>query len=70
MVGAIPKITRTGRYLDAKDGTRFFVKGITYQTQAALPSQERKGKKDARVRKKLGLSRRCASFPSLLPLPV
>ncbi|KAJ7867260.1 hypothetical protein B0H13DRAFT_1636226, partial [Mycena leptocephala] len=24
-VGAIPKITRTGRYLYADDGTRFFV---------------------------------------------
>jgi hypothetical protein len=35
-VGAIPKITRTGRYLYADDGTRFFVKGITYQTQGAF----------------------------------
>ncbi|KAJ7867262.1 hypothetical protein B0H13DRAFT_1481149, partial [Mycena leptocephala] len=35
-VGAIPKVMRTGRYLYADDGTRFFVKGITYQTQGAL----------------------------------
>ncbi|KAJ7913617.1 hypothetical protein B0H13DRAFT_1612353, partial [Mycena leptocephala] len=35
-VGAIPKITRTGRYLYADDGTRFFVKGITYRTQGAF----------------------------------
>jgi hypothetical protein len=36
LVGAVPKITRTGRYLYADDGTRFFVKGITYQTQGAF----------------------------------
>ncbi|KAJ7853415.1 1,3-beta-glucanosyltransferase [Mycena leptocephala] len=36
LVGAVPKITRTGRYLYADDGTRFFVKGITYQTQGLV----------------------------------
>ncbi|KAJ7913614.1 hypothetical protein B0H13DRAFT_2466654, partial [Mycena leptocephala] len=35
-VGAIPKITRTGQYLYADDGTRFFVKGIKYQTQGPV----------------------------------
>ncbi|KAJ7476639.1 Glucanosyltransferase-domain-containing protein [Mycena latifolia] len=30
-VGAIPKITRTGRYLYSDDGSRFYIKGITYQ---------------------------------------
>ncbi|KAJ7867269.1 hypothetical protein B0H13DRAFT_1478545, partial [Mycena leptocephala] len=35
-VGAIPKITRTGRYLYAKDGSRLFIKWTTYQTQGAL----------------------------------
>ncbi|KAJ7913599.1 hypothetical protein B0H13DRAFT_1612408, partial [Mycena leptocephala] len=35
-VGGIPKITRTGRYLYAEDGSRCFVKEITYQTQGAF----------------------------------
>ncbi|KAJ7785907.1 1,3-beta-glucanosyltransferase [Mycena metata] len=30
-VGAISKVTRTGRYLYTDDGTRFFVKGVAYQ---------------------------------------
>jgi hypothetical protein len=37
-VAALPKITRTGRYLYSADGTRFFVKGIAYQQQGACSS--------------------------------
>ncbi|KAJ7913611.1 hypothetical protein B0H13DRAFT_1712477, partial [Mycena leptocephala] len=48
-VGAIPKITRTGRYLYADDGTRFFVKGITYRTQGAFSC----GKSGEEKRRKL-----------------
>lgn len=33
VAGAIPKVSRTGRYLFTDDGNRFFVKGIAYQTQ-------------------------------------
>ncbi|PSR80725.1 hypothetical protein PHLCEN_2v6641 [Hermanssonia centrifuga] len=32
-VGAISNVTRSGRYLYNADGTRFFIKGIAYQTQ-------------------------------------
>lgn len=32
-VQAIPKVTRTGRYLYQEDGTRFYIKGIAYQAQ-------------------------------------
>ena len=32
-VAALPKITRTGRYLYSDDGSRFLIKGIAYQTQ-------------------------------------
>lgn len=32
-VQAIPKVTRTGRYLYQEDGTRFYIKGIAYQEQ-------------------------------------
>ncbi|KAJ7042634.1 1,3-beta-glucanosyltransferase [Mycena alexandri] len=32
-VGAISKVTRTGRYLYTDDGNRFFVKGVAYQPQ-------------------------------------
>ncbi|KAF8185751.1 hypothetical protein K438DRAFT_1936875 [Mycena galopus ATCC 62051] len=32
-VHAIPEISRVGRYLSAADGSRFFLKGIAYQTQ-------------------------------------
>ncbi|KAJ7081999.1 1,3-beta-glucanosyltransferase [Mycena belliarum] len=35
---ALPKVTRTGRYLYSADGTRFFVKGIAYQTQGLIVS--------------------------------
>ncbi|KAJ7787261.1 glycoside hydrolase family 72 protein [Mycena olivaceomarginata] len=37
-VAALPKITRTGRYLYSADGTRFFVKGIAYQQQGLIIS--------------------------------
>ena len=32
---ALPKVTRSGRYLYNPDGTRFFIKGIAYQEQGA-----------------------------------
>jgi hypothetical protein len=35
-VQALPKITRTGRYLYDESGNRFFVKGIAYQEQGAV----------------------------------
>ncbi|KAJ7440607.1 1,3-beta-glucanosyltransferase [Mycena latifolia] len=35
-VGALPKVTRTGRYLYSADGTRFYIKGIAYQTQGLV----------------------------------
>jgi len=37
-VGALPKITRTGRYLYDESGTRFYIKGIAYQEQGSLKS--------------------------------
>lgn len=33
---ALPKITRTGRYLYSPDGSRFYIKGISYQEQGTL----------------------------------
>ncbi|KAF7300515.1 1,3-beta-glucanosyltransferase [Mycena chlorophos] len=33
---ALPKVSRTGRYLYTEDGTRFFIKGIAYQTQGQI----------------------------------
>jgi len=33
---ALPKITRTGRYLYNPDGSRFYIKGISYQEQGTL----------------------------------
>ncbi|KAJ7135723.1 Glucanosyltransferase-domain-containing protein [Mycena epipterygia] len=36
VAGAIPKVSRTGRYLFTDDGNRFFVKGIAYQTQGVV----------------------------------
>ncbi|KAF6745022.1 1,3-beta-glucanosyltransferase [Ephemerocybe angulata] len=35
-VQAIPKVTRTGRYLYQEDGTRFYIKGIAYQPQGEV----------------------------------
>ncbi len=32
-VQAIPKVTRSGRYLYNDDGSRFYIKGIAYQEQ-------------------------------------
>ncbi|KAJ7152709.1 1,3-beta-glucanosyltransferase [Mycena crocata] len=34
--GALPKVTRTGKYLYTEDGNRFFIKGIAYQTQGII----------------------------------
>ncbi|KAJ6571481.1 1,3-beta-glucanosyltransferase [Mycena capillaripes] len=34
--GALPKVSRVGKYLYTDDGTRFFIKGIAYQTQGAI----------------------------------
>ncbi len=34
-VGALPKVSRQGRYLYSDDGTRFLIKGIAYQEQGA-----------------------------------
>ncbi|KAJ7053595.1 1,3-beta-glucanosyltransferase [Mycena amicta] len=36
-VAALPKITRTGRYLYSQDGTRFLVKGVAYQGPGYTP---------------------------------
>lgn len=33
---ALPKITRVGRYLFNPDGTRFYIKGVSYQEQGTL----------------------------------
>ncbi|TEB39055.1 glycoside hydrolase family 72 protein [Coprinellus micaceus] len=35
-VAAIPKVTRTGRYLYQEDGTRFYIRGIAYQEQGEV----------------------------------
>ena len=35
-VQALPKITRTGRYLYDESGTRFYIKGIAYQEQGLV----------------------------------
>lgn len=32
-VQALPKVTRSGRYLYNEDGSRFYIKGIAYQEQ-------------------------------------
>ncbi|KAH9890994.1 Glucanosyltransferase-domain-containing protein [Cubamyces lactineus] len=37
-VSALPKVTRTGRYLYSEDGTRFLIKGIAYQEQGVVTS--------------------------------
>ncbi|KAF9038126.1 Glucanosyltransferase-domain-containing protein [Panaeolus papilionaceus] len=37
-VFALPKITRTGKYLYDESGKRFFIKGIAYQEQGAIES--------------------------------
>ncbi|KAG8919117.1 1,3-beta-glucanosyltransferase gas1 [Tulasnella sp. 417] len=42
-VSALPKITRTGRYLYQEDGTRFYVKGIAYQEQGTVSSNDPSG---------------------------
>ncbi|KAJ7096582.1 1,3-beta-glucanosyltransferase [Mycena belliarum] len=35
-VGALPKVSRTGKYLFTENGQRFFIKGIAYQTQGLV----------------------------------
>ncbi|KAF9535746.1 glycoside hydrolase family 72 protein [Crepidotus variabilis] len=35
-VQALPKITRTGKYLYDESGTRFYIKGVAYQEQGAV----------------------------------
>jgi len=35
-VQAIPKVTRTGRYMYSDDGNRFYIKGIAYQEQGEV----------------------------------
>ena len=37
-VAALPKVTRTGRYLYTDDGNRFYIKGIGYQEQGESPT--------------------------------
>ncbi|KAJ7659508.1 Glucanosyltransferase-domain-containing protein [Mycena rosella] len=37
-VGALPKVSRTGKYLFTENGARFFIKGIAYQTQGIVIS--------------------------------
>jgi hypothetical protein len=37
-VQALPKITRTGRYLYDETGARFYIKGIAYQEQGLAQS--------------------------------
>lgn len=39
-VHAIPRVTRTGRYLYQEDGTRFYIKGIAYQEQGEVIESE------------------------------
>jgi hypothetical protein len=33
LVGALPKVSRTGKYLYTEDGNRFFIKGVAYQKE-------------------------------------
>ncbi|KIO26570.1 carbohydrate-binding module family 43 protein [Tulasnella calospora MUT 4182] len=42
-VSALPKVTRTGRYLYQEDGTRFYIKGIAYQEQGTVTSNDPTG---------------------------
>lgn len=35
-VTALPRVSRTGRYLYQEDGSRFFIKGIAYQAQGKV----------------------------------
>ncbi|WWD20964.1 hypothetical protein CI109_105443 [Kwoniella shandongensis] len=36
MISALPKITRTGKYLYDESGSRFYIKGVAYQPQGQL----------------------------------
>lgn len=42
-VSALPKVTRAGRYLYQEDGTRFYVKGIAYQEQGTVSTNDPTG---------------------------
>ncbi|CAG7846799.1 1,3-beta-glucanosyltransferase gel4; AltName: Full=Glucan elongating glucanosyltransferase 4; Flags: Precursor [Serendipita indica DSM 11827] len=42
-VHALPRVTRTGKYLYDESGKRFFIKGIAYQEPGELPTQTAEG---------------------------
>ncbi|KAG8937260.1 1,3-beta-glucanosyltransferase gas1 [Tulasnella sp. 419] len=42
-VSALPKVTRQGRYLYQEDGTRFYIKGISYQEQGTVTTSDPSG---------------------------
>ncbi|KAG9029445.1 1,3-beta-glucanosyltransferase gas1, partial [Tulasnella sp. UAMH 9824] len=42
-VSALPKVTRTGKYLYQEDGTRFYIKGIAYQEQGTVTQNDPTG---------------------------
>ncbi|KAG8942830.1 1,3-beta-glucanosyltransferase gas1, partial [Tulasnella sp. 408] len=42
-VSALPKVTRTGKYLYQEDGTRFYIKGIAYQEQGTVTENDPTG---------------------------
>ncbi|KAG9045554.1 1,3-beta-glucanosyltransferase gas1 [Tulasnella sp. UAMH 9824] len=42
-VSALPKVTRAGRYLYQENGTRFYIKGIAYQEQGTVTSNDPTG---------------------------
>lgn len=37
-VGAIAKVTRSGKYLVDDSGSRFYIKGVAYQEQGVFPA--------------------------------
>ncbi|KAG6837883.1 hypothetical protein H0H93_013036 [Arthromyces matolae] len=39
-VQALPKITRSGRYLYSEDGSRFYIKGVAYQAQGTVVASD------------------------------
>ncbi|KAJ7293176.1 1,3-beta-glucanosyltransferase [Mycena rebaudengoi] len=40
LVAAVPKVTRTGRYLYTADGARFYIKGVAYQPPGVVVESE------------------------------
>ncbi|KAG9045555.1 1,3-beta-glucanosyltransferase gas1 [Tulasnella sp. UAMH 9824] len=42
-VSALPKVTRAGRYLYQEDGTRFYIKGVAYQEQGTVSTNDPSG---------------------------